>query len=228
MKNPFQPKPKGERTGKNPRLLSGIFPLTQTLRPLFQVKAPVLKVADKLEIRGLKPADTDRLFGVIELNREFLEGWLSWIDLIRTPENCRDFVHSVNYEDIFANGWVYSMWYEGDLAGLIDFNEGDRDLNQISIGYWLAEIYQGHGIVSRCVEAALDYVFFEQDIARVLLKCATDNDKSQAVALRKGFSWEGIEHDAGTVNGKAVDLNIYSMLWRDWKERKDQIKDQNS
>lgn len=193
------------------------FPLRNPLRPLLHKPAPELEVSREILLRSLSYEMTDPLFHLIQNNRSYLQNWISWIETIKTYSDCRNFVQGVRYKDIFAGQWVYAILDQGELVGLLDFNEGERDLRQISIGYWLDEAAQGKGIVSQAVVKCIDYVFEELDVHRILIKCADQNQKSKAIPIRLGFTWEGVYHDAGTVNGKTVDMITYSMLYRDWK-----------
>lgn len=195
--------------------------IREALRPFFHKPAPSLQVDEDLLLQELRTTDIDRLFQLIECNREHLQQWLSWIQRIKTREHCRTFVNHVSYRNIFAGRWVYGVWHQDELVGLIDFNEGNKQLNQVSIGYWLGRAYEGKGIMTRAVRACLDYAFDEQHLHKVLVKCASDNFRSQAIPIRLRFSWEGLHHDAGTINGREVDMISYSMVYRDWARVRD-------
>jgi ribosomal-protein-serine acetyltransferase len=203
--NPDQPSP-----------FNILFPLRKRLLPLFQTLAPELVVDEDIVLKSLDMNDSRRIFDLVDKNREHLEAWLSWIQKIQSLKDSRSFVRAVGYKDIFAGRWVYGIWYQHQLVGMIDFNEGDRELNQVAIGYWLSHDFQGKGIITRSAEKCIDYLFKEQQVNRVLIKCATDNYRSQAVAKRLHFNWEGIDREVGTVNGKSVDLIIYGILYREW------------
>ena len=202
--------------GKN-NYMNRVFPFRKALAKPFQHKlAPELEVDEDIILKSLQVEDVDRLYDLVETNREHLEVWLSWINQIRTLSDTRHFIKHVKYKNIYAGRWIYGIWYKSQLVGLIDFNEGEKSLNQVSIGYWLAADMQGKGIVTKSVYACLDYVFEYLKINRVLIKCATGNEKSQKIPNRLHFSWDGIEIDAGTLHGESVDLVVYSMLYRDW------------
>ena len=190
--------------------------IREALRPFFHRPAPRLTVDRELILQELRAEDIDRLYHLIEANREHLQKWLSWIQNIETREQCRTFVNRVSYRNIFAGRWVYGVWHHGQLVGLIDFNEGNKRLNQVSIGYWLDLAYEGQGIMTRAVSACLDYAFEVQRLHKVLIVCASDNFRSQAIPIRLRFNWEGLHHNAGTVNGRPVDMIIYGMIYRDW------------
>ena len=202
--------------GKN-NYMNRVFPIRKALARPFQHKlAPELEVDDNIVLKSLQTEDVDRLYKLVESNRNHLQVWLTWINQIQTLADTRNFVKQVKYKNIYAGRWIYGVWYKSDLVGLIDFNEGEKSLNQVSIGYWLAADMQGKGIITRSVKSCLDYVFENLKINRVLIKCASGNEKSQRVPNRLHFSWDGIEVDAGTLHGESVDLVVYSMLYRDW------------
>ncbi|MEO0896524.1 MAG: GNAT family protein [Bacteroidota bacterium] len=188
------------------------------LRPIYFRPAPDLTAGAGVSLRSLRLEDINRLFELIEENRPHLREWLSWIELIQDIHDCRKFIFSVNYKNIYSGKWVYGIWYGDKLVGLLDFNEPNSSKKEISIGYWLAQKYQGRGIVSRSVKSCCSYLFKERGVKKIVIKCASDNARSRAVAIRLGFNWEGITLDAGQVNGRQVDLDQYGLTLRDWND----------
>jgi ribosomal-protein-serine acetyltransferase len=85
------------------------------------------------------------------------------------------------------------------------------------IGYWLAEDMQGHGIITRSCRALLDYAFNDRGMNRIQIRAATDNTRSWAIAERLGFTYEGIQRQAGFASRGFHDLAVYSMLAHEWK-----------
>ena len=211
----------------SPKPVRKWFPIRKALRPLLYKPAPELLVTEEIVLRSLEPEHTDRIFSLIESNREYLQNWISWIETIQTYNDCKNFVNGVRYKDIFAGQWVYGVWFQKQLVGLLDFNEGDRELHQISIGYWLDHAEQGRGIITQSVMCCLDYVFTELELHKVLIKCADQNERSQAIPIRLGFTWEGFDHEAGTVNGKTVNMVTYSMLYREWANKRQKYVEGN-
>ncbi|RMG74794.1 MAG: N-acetyltransferase [Bacteroidetes bacterium] len=68
----------------------------------------------------------------------------------------------------------------------------------------------------------MDYLFEAQGVEQILIKVATGNEASRAIAERLGFGWEDIQHDAGRVGGQMVDILTYRMDARQWAARKAQ------
>ncbi|GAB4417956.1 MAG: GNAT family protein [Bacteroidia bacterium] len=212
---------KREPGNRNPgdalRGLRQIFPGKDATRGKRQAEGPELRVDENLSIRALRPEDAERIYFLVETNRTYLQAWLSWIEQIRNIQDARNFVQTVRYRDVYDSLWVLGIWYGSKLVGLLDFNEGDRNTRTIAIGYWLAALYQGKGIVTRACARCMDYLFDEQDVEKIVLKCAVENESSRAVAQRLHFSWDSVVHDAGTVDGKTVDLIVYAMTRGEWQ-----------
>lgn len=216
MKKPEVPNVPGSNLPEKKSPLRNMFPIRKPLRPFWHKPAPELMVDDEIILKSLTSADGPRVFELVDANRRHLQEWLTWIEKIQTLKDSMSFVRNVRYRDIFEGRWVYGVWYMEELVGLIDFNEGDKENNQVALGYWLNKEHQGKGIITRAVSKCLDYAFDEQHIHKVIIRCATNNLKSQAIPMRLNFTWEGMDHNAGTVNGKTVDMVAYGMLYRDW------------
>ncbi|MDP5169883.1 MAG: GNAT family N-acetyltransferase [Bacteroidia bacterium] len=176
-----------------------------------------LKVDEGLFLRALRPSDDERLYVMIESNRWHLEPWLSWIEDIHNLPDTRNFLKTITYRSIYAGGWVFGIEYQGKLVGLMDFNEGNAEEKSIALGYWLDVDSEGQGLITKAVRRCVQYLFDEQDVSKIYIKCATDNLRSEAVPKRLDFNWEGIYYHAGEVKGKAVDLVIYTMEAPNWK-----------
>ncbi len=202
---------------KHPSLL-----LRSAIRPFVYRPAPILDAGQGVELRSLAPSDAPTLFNLIERNRAFLRHWISWIDLIPNLLECERFIYGVNYKDIYDGQWVYGIWEANEMVGLLDFNEPSREKQQVSIGYWLSISAQGRGIVTLAVLASMNLIFRDLGVQKLLIKCASDNLSSQAIPQRLHFTWEGLDVDAGQVNGRSVDMHRYSMTQRDWLRLQDE------
>ncbi|RMG62294.1 MAG: GNAT family N-acetyltransferase, partial [Bacteroidetes bacterium] len=120
-------------------------------------EGPYLQIDDSTSLRPLTETDGERVFFLVASNRSYLQAWLSWIESIRTLADARRFVRAVDYRDVFTGQWVWGIWYQDKLVGLLDCNEGHRGRREISIGYWLAAGYQGKGIATRAARRCVDH-----------------------------------------------------------------------
>lgn len=194
----------------------GLFPSPPQLPSFLSAPNPLIEVDEHLQLRPLKLEQVPILFQLIEDNRTYLQEWLPWIEKIQKESDTKQFIRGVRYRNVYSGRWVYGIWYQDEMVGLLDFNEGKRAMSQVSLGYWIAEKFQGKGIITRSVSACLDYLFTQKGLEKVLIKCANNNLKSQAVPNRLNFRWDGMEFEAGTLQGEEVDILVFAMHGRDW------------
>lgn len=176
-----------------------------------------LKVDEEITLTDLKVESAKLLFELIDSNRNYLREWLSWVDNTNVIDDTILYIQTMSDNDIFSERFVFEIHYKDNLAGLIDFNHGDRQNNKVEIGYWLAENYQGKGIITKSCMTLINYAFEKEDINRIAIKCAAGNKKSSAIPLRLNFNFEGIEREAQLLYGVYQDILVYSLLKKEWK-----------
>ena len=171
------------------------------------------------ELRLFEPRQAADFLTLIEENREFFGQWLSWVDRIKTLEDARKF--SQEGVDQFAEYGLSGMgiWQDNKLVGGIIFYSIERMINATKIAYFLAQSANGRGLMTRALRPVLTYVFEELKINRVGLEAEPSNLKSNRLAERLGFTFEGIRRDGWRSKGEFVDIAVYSMLAADWGEK---------
>ena len=177
------------------------------------------KIDDETEIRLFAEQHADRLFALVDENRDYLREWLPWVDGTKTAEDTRNFIR-ISLEQFAANGgFAAGLWYRGELAGTIGFHKIDWPNQKAEIGYWISAGFQGKGIVTRAARALVDYTFNELGLNRMEIRCAEGNKKSRAIAERLGFHQEGTLRQSLLLNDHYVDMVIYGMLKEEWGSR---------
>lgn len=96
--------------------------------------------------------------------------------------------------------YVYT-WYTGNLSFLA--------ANYVIWGkYWLIIKKRSYNAINKLIQEYGD----SGVIKRCVIKCIIDNKKSNATALRCGFTLEGVLQKAEILNGVSYDQNIYSKV----------------
>ena len=162
--------------------------------------------------------DADELFALVDASRMYLREWLPWVDASVSVEDTKAFVHAAQQQYTRGDGCQCCIRYKGKIVGIIGFHRVDLFHKQTDIGYWLAEEYQGRGIMTACCRALVDFAFREYKVHRVEIRAAVENQKSRAIPERLGFTHEGTLREAEWVNDHFVDGAVYAMLERDWTE----------
>lgn len=178
----------------------------------------VLKVDRDLEIRQFSESDAETLFALADRNRASLREWLPWA-LEYSPEKTRPFIQSGLEKFARNQGFDGGLWLNGSLAGGIGVHAIDWAHRHTSLGYWLDAGCRGRGVVTRATRAVAGYLFDDLGLNRIEIRCGTGNRKSRAIPERLGFSQEGILREAQWIEGRPIDLVVYSLLRREWTAR---------
>ncbi|MDF5830182.1 GNAT family protein [Pseudomonas aeruginosa] len=76
------------------------------------------------------------------------------------------------------------------LVGVIDLHDFTEDSRSASIGYWLAASAQGRGCSPGRWGRRSSW-FLGYDLQRLVIRCSTENLRSQRAAERQGFRRDG-------------------------------------
>ena len=171
------------------------------------------------EIRLLEIPHAEEMFRLIDRNRASLKRWLPWVDDTASVADSREFIRKSLEQYERHEGLVEGIFYDGRLAGIVSLPRIDWANRSAAVGYWLAEEYQGKGLMTSACRALIDHAFGELGLHRLEIKAATDNAKSQAVARRLGFVREGLERQSTWLYDHYQDMVIFSLLQPEWESR---------
>lgn len=175
----------------------------------------IIPVKDNLRIQSWLESDAQKLFDLVDGNREMLQEWLIWVPQIKSEADIEAFIHKCQEEYSKKTGMQMGLWDEEKLVGTIGLINIDLTSNKASIGYWLSSDYQGNGTMTQAVKSLMAYSFDTLDLNRIELKIARKNSKSRSIAERLGFQEEGTLRQDEYLNGEYHDYVIYSFLRED-------------
>ncbi len=176
------------------------------------------QVDESTTLAMVEMRDADELFELVDASRMYLREWLPWVDANVSVEDTKEFVRAAQQQYARGDGFQCCILYRGKIVGILGLQQVDRFHKQTQIGYWLAEEYQGRGIMTACCRALLDFAFREYKLHRVEIRAAVGNTKSSAIPERLGFTHEGTLRESEWVNDRFVDGAVYSMLQDEWTE----------
>jgi ribosomal-protein-serine acetyltransferase len=167
------------------------------------------------ELRTLEERDAALLFNLVEQNRE------------RHPEIPQLYsladarIYIKRDLALFAEnkGLGVGIWYQGDLAGAVRYHEIDWTNRSTELGYWLGAAFEGRGLVTAACRAMIDHAFNELGLNRVVISCASENQRSRAIAVNLGFIQEGILRQSDWLKDGFVDQVVYGILASEWPGR---------
>ena len=168
------------------------------------------------ELRVLQRRHGPDLFALVDSCRPHLRKWLPWVDNTRGVADTERFITDSLAQLASNQSFQVGIWHKGELAGVCGYHPVDWRNRKTALGYWLAPQFQGMGLMTEACRALVNHAFDEMELARVEIRCATQNKKSRAIPERLGFRQEGVARRAEWLYDHFVDLVIYSMLAAEW------------
>jgi ribosomal-protein-serine acetyltransferase len=177
----------------------------------------VRTIGDHVMMRLLRPSDAAQMHLLVQSNREHLRRWLPWLDQSKTEADSHAFLRNQWLLAQRREAATYGIFVDRMLAGVIGFHGFDRVNRITSLGYWLAREQCGRGIMRMCVAECLVIAFEEEDMNRMVIRCATENHASRRIPEALGFVHEGTQRQAEWLYDHFVDLEMYSLLRSEWR-----------
>jgi ribosomal-protein-serine acetyltransferase len=178
---------------------------------MFQFQLP-----DGQKLRLLDESDAGQLHAVIDANRDYLARWLTWA-AGQTPEETLAFIQCTREQLADNDGFQMTIVNDDEIVGVVGFVGVSWQHRSTTIGYWLAESAQGHGVMTHAVQALTNHAFETWRLNRVEIRASIENTRSRAIPERLGFTREGILRDAELVSDRYVDQVVYAVLAREWR-----------
>ena len=165
-----------------------------------------------ITLRLRNEVDAEATFALVESCRSYLREFLPWVDGTKTADDCRAFIQSRIEKFEAKQNVCYGVYHKGELCGIMGFNSIDSTNHSAEIGYWLAESFQGRGIMTRAVTRLIQHGFDDLNLRRMALHAATKNLPSCSLAERVGFTREGVSPESYRVNNQYHDIAIYGLV----------------
>lgn len=179
-----------------------------------------INVDQDIQLHLLQLQDSGPLFHLVENNREHFRQWLPWVDSIISPAQYQNIISGWLRQYYDKNGFQLGIRYRHRLVGAIGLHSIDWFNKQTSIGYYLGEGFESKGIMTKSVEAIVDYIFHYLKLHRVEIRCGIDNHKSRAIPKRLGFTEEGVIRDGEFLYDHYHHLVVYGMLAHEWQNKR--------
>jgi Acetyltransferases, including N-acetylases of ribosomal proteins len=177
-----------------------------------------IEIDSELRLEKLRHSHAKGIFSLVNANREYLRKWLAFVDTTKTFKDTEDYINQINRETTSAHSEiVISIIYREEIIGVMGIKKVDWANRIVEVGYWLAPQFQGKGIITRCCSALVKFAFNQLGANRIEIKCGVGNDRSSHVPQRLGFTFEGVERDGELLNGHFIDIEVYSLLKREWQ-----------
>ena len=180
---------------------------------------------ERLILRVLGPGDGERLFECFSESLDRLQPWFHWAQKASSLETNRLHVRSTMVEYYNRGNLEFGIYYKenNNLIGRIGIHEVSWDPIIRELGYWLRTGYEGHGYMSEAVDALIRVCFTQLQATKIVIRAESENERSQNVAKRAGFTYEGTARHyqpSNADNTCMADMCFFSLLKTEWQEAK--------
>ncbi|MDO9375962.1 MAG: GNAT family protein [Ferruginibacter sp.] len=178
-----------------------------------------LEVTQGVQLELLSENHASELFALINENRSYLRNWLPWVDGMRSLAQFQAFIKASNTR--VASGLEISCVINdnGHLTGRAGIYNIDEEKGYATLGYWIAGSHQGKGVITSSCRALIYYAFEVLQLDEIEIRCATNNERSSAIAERLNFCRTGIIKNGEFFNQRFIDLYVYSLSKTSWQKR---------
>ncbi|MDX5422984.1 MAG: GNAT family N-acetyltransferase [Hymenobacteraceae bacterium] len=180
--------------------------------------AKVLPIDTDLYLREAAVTDAAALYQLIDASRKYLREWLPFIDHSHGVSDTEQYLRVVTSPGNISDK-VFVILYQKETAGIIGYKGIDRLNNKVEIGYWLGEGFQKKDIMRRACHTLLRYAFEKMSMNRIQINVGVGNSRSSNIPKKLGFTLEGIQRDGELLNGSYHNLEVYSLLRKDWERQ---------
>jgi len=158
------------------------------------------------------PQYADELYKLVDKNRDFLKQWLPWVETATKPSDTKKFIETQLSRFQRGEALHVTIFHGDKISGVLGYDRIDQENGIGHMGYWLAQEYNGKGIMTKSVKNLIELGFKYYSLNRIEIRCAVNNLKSRAIPERLGFQQEGTIRRALKVYGAYVDHVIYGLL----------------
>ncbi len=176
-----------------------------------------LRIEDELYLKVLEEDNANELFELTKKNRLYLRQWLPWLDMTNSEGDTLEFISRGQKQVKNNQGYQMGIWSQNKFVGVIAHHAINWANKSTSIGYWLGEEFNGHGIMTKACAELIDHSFNELGLNRIEIAVATENKKSRSIPERLGFKLEGILKEKEWLYDHFVDHALYALLKSEWE-----------
>lgn len=170
-----------------------------------------IEVDEEIQLSSVQESYAPVYVDLAKENYDYLAKWLAWPPHVTTEKDFSEFIARCKKDHESGEAITFGIIFAGKLIGNIAYKFINKDLRKVEIGYWIAEAYQGKGIISRACTRLVEYAFTDLDMSKIEMRVASENKSSRAVCERLGMNLEGVITNAELIQGRILDHAIYGL-----------------
>ncbi|MGJ5675780.1 MAG: GNAT family N-acetyltransferase [Nostochopsis sp.] len=144
--------------------------------------------------------------------------WLPFHSIEDSLKDLTEVIEGYDKGEIFV--WAIELKSNSKMIGRIGLGDYSLKNARAELGYASNRKYWGQGLITEAVKQIIEFSFINLAMNRIQAVCLPENVASIRVLEKVGMQFEGVQREYTFVRGKFDDLNLYSILKREWQEAK--------
>src|SRR5690625_3782546 len=149
-------------------------------------------IDEDTQLRELTQRDRKMIFEVVNNNRVYLKRWLPWLDYTTSSHRYVTMIKSWQQNIELGTGMELGLFYKDEFIAMCGYTSIDPNSNRGQIGYWISRDCEGHGLMSKSVEAIVTHGFEKLKLNRIEIVCGVNNLRSRKLPESLNFTEEGV------------------------------------
>lgn len=174
--------------------------------------------SERLSLRKITRQDIPDIFEIYS-NREvmlYFDDRYAFENMSEAEQMVSDYDNAIR--DQTGLRWGIVLKSTRKLIGTCGFHEISDYHKRIELGYDLNRNYWGKGIMKEALSVIIDHAFEKSEVNRIEAFVEPPNTTSCTLLGKLGFSMEGILREHEMCRGKLIDIQLFSLLRKEWKQ----------
>ncbi len=149
-----------------------------------------LAVEPGLRLVQVQPNQVDRMFELVDNDKEYLGKWLPWVERTKSVEDSLAYINLMLASRRNGSEYGYGIELDGQMVGhaslmhLIDDKEPE-------IGYWIASNISRQGITTKVADRLTTFGLDSLGLDHIIIRARPDNIASNRIAEKLGYVFTG-------------------------------------
>jgi len=171
---------------------------------------------ERLILRAQTLDNLDSMQTALEASHKELNQWLPFAtgDEPQPRADTAKFIRRAMAGFIMREMFGYALFSreDGHYIGNIGVHPKKWHVPSFEIGYWINTREAGKGYMTEAAQCLTDYFINTVGARRMMIRCDSRNRASASVALKCGYTLEGVsKHNTRDNRGQLVDMETYSI-----------------
>jgi [ribosomal protein S5]-alanine N-acetyltransferase len=170
---------------------------------------------NRLQLRQIQSSDADALFAILS-DPQVTQFYGH--EPHQSIDETKALIAQIQFRYLKRDGlrWGITLHGEEKLLGSCGFHRFGPDFHRVETGYELDRSFWGKGIMTEAMTAILTYGFTDLNLHRIEAIIDIANDRSKALLLKLGFTYEGNLRQRYSFRNGFDDEHYFGLLKDEW------------